>query len=326
MVFTPLVSPAVTPLDTQFQIPEYAVPGEYFSPLTSPAMPAQVQQRSVYSSTSEGASPSDMEIDGSSPQASTSTGPQKGKKTKVQKPAARTVRQSPAMKPQQPKRKPPTSSSIAPRDVAEIMEGFADGASSSSRPGSSHLRVPSGKTSESGSASPEPLSEVLMPPPATPRSTPANGKGRSPMLGPQQQQNSQQGPVTPATLMRLQQSAASQRQQQPSPQAGGATVSIQPAPPALRPNLQVETQVDDLATPTLSARDGGDGGSAMATPRTMPASPSMQPKSASSAKGKKRNSSSHPSPALRPRISPSIKPLLPEGGKFLRACRVLARN
>ena len=32
------------------------------------------------------------------------------------------------------------------------------------------------------------------------------------------------------------------------------------------------------------------------------------------AKGKKRNSSSQPSPALRPRTSPSIKPLLPEGG------------
>src|SRR6186713_529554 len=50
MVFTPLISPAVTPLDTQFRMPDYAVPGEYFSPLSSPALQAQIHtsQRSVY--------------------------------------------------------------------------------------------------------------------------------------------------------------------------------------------------------------------------------------------------------------------------------------
>ncbi|KAL9023421.1 MAG: hypothetical protein Q9196_007209 [Gyalolechia fulgens] len=39
--FTPLVSPAVTPHDGKFRYPDYAVPGEYFSPLTSPALEAQ---------------------------------------------------------------------------------------------------------------------------------------------------------------------------------------------------------------------------------------------------------------------------------------------
>ncbi|KAJ5238702.1 hypothetical protein N7468_003321 [Penicillium chermesinum] len=40
-LYTPLVSPAMTPLESQFRLPEYTILGEYFTPLTSPALEAQ---------------------------------------------------------------------------------------------------------------------------------------------------------------------------------------------------------------------------------------------------------------------------------------------
>ena len=103
--------------------------------------------------------------------------------------------------------------------------------------------------------------------------------------------------------------------------------------PVLRPINTTDTNLDQ-STPTMSARK---------TPRYGPASapitaatsvfPSPQLGAMASPTGtgpgrrsdpklrardsKKRNSqgSVHVSPALRPKISPSIKPLLPEGGK-----------
>jgi hypothetical protein len=52
--FTPLVSPAVTPYDARFQIPDFTVPGAYFSPLTSPALNAQSQQHHQSQATTSG--------------------------------------------------------------------------------------------------------------------------------------------------------------------------------------------------------------------------------------------------------------------------------
>ena len=46
--FTSLVSPAVTPPEELFNIPEYTVPGAYFSPLCSPALHAQNELQSVH--------------------------------------------------------------------------------------------------------------------------------------------------------------------------------------------------------------------------------------------------------------------------------------
>lgn len=45
-LYTPLVSPAMTPLENQFRLPEYTIPGEYFTPLTSPALEAQNSNQS----------------------------------------------------------------------------------------------------------------------------------------------------------------------------------------------------------------------------------------------------------------------------------------
>jgi hypothetical protein len=41
MTSTPLVSPAVSPLGPNFNMPEYTIPGAYFSPLASPALRPQ---------------------------------------------------------------------------------------------------------------------------------------------------------------------------------------------------------------------------------------------------------------------------------------------
>jgi hypothetical protein len=326
MVFTPLVSPAVTPLDSQFQIPEYTVPGEYFTPLTSPAMQAQPpHQRSVYGSvrgsdTSEAASPSDMEVDTSPAMAhATPSSTSKGKKPAKTKPMPRQVQHSPAMKAQ--RKKAPTSTTIVGKDLVDMMEGITEPASrGSSRPGSSSLHLPGAKTSESNSISPEPLSEILMPPPATPRS---GSKGRSPNLGPQDSapgRGANNSPATPATLMRLQNSSTSGRGTQNSSSAPASRST-----PTLLPNLanlrSLPPSSEGATTPLASASNEGGRSSAPPKSAGLPLSPNTPAQASGSGtpratpKGKKRNSSTQPSPALRPKISPSIKPLLPEGSR-----------
>ncbi|KAI9875582.1 MAG: hypothetical protein M1830_008321 [Pleopsidium flavum] len=347
MVFTPLVSPAVTPLDTQFRIPEYTIPGEYFSPLTSPALEAQnaAAHRSVYgtarSETSIGTSPIDMSLDmGASPASSMTP----LRKSRRKAPAAtsrnpRTVLQSPAMKPQS-RRKQPSSTVIPPKEVAEIMEDARNLKATSTNTGT--LPVPyTQDSSEAESISPEPLSEALMPPPATPRSGSA---GKSPYLTAQHVGSRSapllpmtNEPATPASLMKLRKQAnrtGSMRQEEREGDLEIVEDITLPEAATSRPFLppiNTAQANDDQTTPTLSARR---------TPKLGPTSaplstsssimPSPQFRALASPTGsvarrmdskptgrasKKRNSTSsvHVSPALRPKISPSIKPLLPEG-------------
>ena len=347
MVFTPLVSPAVTPLDHDFQMPEYAIPGEYFSPLTSPALQAQAQagqhtqphpqQRSAYrlarSDQSETISPVEMNFD-TTFENSYATPPAKKSKRKSASTAARgnggkaattarAVRQSPAMKGQ--RRRPTSTASASQAAAAGVTPSQA-------------LKLPqshSRQTSESAdSLSPEPPLDASghgMLPPSAPRSTSA---GRSPYLTPQshaQQPPAANVPATPASLMNIAKSGSDSGTAATS-EATDLTMqgSTLPAPamtdegtPRLHPlNIQVDSQV----TPTMSARMPAASGTAGSAASSIPPSPAMgsatSPNSGAAAhadfkvptKGKKRNSSSQPSPALRPRISPSIKPLLPEGG------------
>ncbi len=66
MSFTPLVSPAVTPLETHFSIDaQFTVPGAYFSPLTSPALHAQTDPNAVFDPrlTASSTSPLDIDVD-----------------------------------------------------------------------------------------------------------------------------------------------------------------------------------------------------------------------------------------------------------------------
>ncbi|KAK6536954.1 hypothetical protein TWF281_001161 [Arthrobotrys megalospora] len=179
MVFTPLVSPAVTPLDTSFRVPEYSVSGAYFSPLTSPALDAQAlgyMQRKLPKSPVEPAEPSNLN-------------PKKAvrRKSVTGRAPARVVRQSPSMKPQPGRRKPaPAVPSLELTDAAMAEITSQSPRTPASRKGGLKIpieaHIPSSRDSSSAdSISPEPLSESLMPPPPAPGSSHA----RSPMLPPQ---------------------------------------------------------------------------------------------------------------------------------------------
>ena len=364
MVFTPLVSPAVTPLDTQFRYPDYPVPGEYFSPLTSPALEAQnhAAQRSVYgavrgSDTSNTTSPIDMNLDFSAP--SSTSNPAAIRKSRRKTSAAalknptRAVRQSPSMKPQSSRRKQSASTTIPPKEVAGIIEDARRAKSSNNRPMTADGKLPmppSQDSSEAESISPEPLSEILMPPPATPKSTSAS---RSPYLAAKQTGSQaapaptpslDNAPATPASLMKIRKQAGNgtngpHRPSSLKEQANMAEADMElimedmalPEPakattkPSLTPINTAEANGNDN-TPTLSARKtpkhGPQSAPLSATSSVFP-SPLASPRGVTPARrgelkvtGKKRNSSSsvHVSPALRPKMSPSIKPLLPEGG------------
>ncbi|MCJ1389284.1 hypothetical protein MMC18_002140 [Xylographa bjoerkii] len=355
LVFTPLVSPAVTPVDTQFRIQEYTIPGEYFSPLTSPALEAQNRpvQRSVYgpmrSDTSDTASPVEMDIDQSiSSLATNSAALRKSKRKSTSgstKPPGRSVRQSPAMKPQS-RRKQASSTVIPPQEVAEIIEDARrtkqNGTVQSSN---GKLPLPCGQdSSEAESVSPEPLSEILMPPPATPR---PGSVGRSPYLKARGSQSAPTRPIsdlpaTPASLMRIQKNTTNGAQEiQEMKQSNSLAEAemeqimegiILPESAGVKPVLPILDTIclgDDQATPTLAAKKTPASAS-IPVSYTVPPSPQVGSAvaspggsttgrrgdvKASGRGGKKRSNTitSQASPAIRPKISPSIKPLLPEG-------------
>lgn len=365
MIFTPLVSPAVTPLDTQFQYPDYPAPGEHFSPLVSPALEGQrhANQHSGCgtvrnSDTSDTTSPLDMNIDFSAPVSASSSTPvrkSRRKLTSTSKSLGRAVKQSPSMKPQS-RKKQSTSSNMLPKEVSGIIED----AEKSKKLGNkmvmsgAQIGLPYNQdSSEAGSISPEPLSEILMPPPATPRSS---SSSRSPYLN-AKQSGSQSAPIipmggepaTPASLMKISKEAGKGGTGHGQPSSSKEQVSLgdggieqgmedivlpEPANAGTRPKLTpLDTSNEKLKeTPIISGQNN------KSTPSTAPgtankshfASPALsamtspssslptkraEPK-ATGRDSKKRtsNSSVHVSPAIRPKMSPSIKPLLPEGG------------
>ncbi|KAI4113441.1 MAG: hypothetical protein LQ345_005582 [Seirophora villosa] len=356
--FTPLVSPAVTPHDAQFRYQDYAVPSQYFSPLTSPALEAQKNgtQRSVYSAlrgsdTSDTTSPVDMNIDPSLQSSAPATTRKARRKPSnaAQRPPSRSVRQSPSMKPQS-RKKHSSNTSIPGNKVSGIAEDAENARRSfqanqhaiGRQPGTISL-----ESSEAESISPEPLSEILMPPPATPKSASASKSPQlaaKPVSQPTPAAPMSDKPATPASLMKIRKgagrSAGSALKEQSFlveseleqtmeaitlPDAAKSSAKR----PALTP-LRTSDANEDEVTPTMSARK---------TPKIAPTSapvtaassvfpsPSSitSPNTSTSSKrgdprlggpgGKKRTNSSsvQVSPALRPRISPSIKPLLPEG-------------
>ncbi|GAB7354415.1 hypothetical protein MBLNU459_g4908t1 [Dothideomycetes sp. NU459] len=235
MAFTPLVSPAVTPQDSHFQnLPEYTIPGAYFSPLTSPALQAQngSQQQSQQTrpqsqpqsqpqydhhmqgyytnpstaGSSLATSPVDLNMDVDMMNEGLSLPePARKMRRKAQTPRSSgpstRVRQSPIVKAQ--KRKSTTLASIMPaqevnRTLREVQ----------SQPGSAGLlrNQPFHDSSGTESISPEPLSEAVMGPPPRPASS-----VHSPALHGQSQSApasacfnaSSVGPATPASLMSL---------------------------------------------------------------------------------------------------------------------------
>ena len=376
MNFTPLGTPAVTPHDAQFNPAQFTVPGEYFSPLVSPALEGQQQNRNNHhnaSASASTASPVDFDMDmnvlgeSATQQQSSQSGKAGGRRTRRTSAAstrggARKVAQSPIQKANAGggKRKSGLSSVIPPKEVTELLEMHAHTRMSPTSPASARLGGRGAYASSSDSISPEPLSEGLMRPPPKPHSArqspmiSANVKHHSPLVGPNGVGTM---PATPASLMRLSGNKDSPNGLSvPHTIHEGHTDDIPMLddlilPDAAAPVVDARTTLSRIdtastngggdATPKVSAR----GGSSRSGPKSAPLLPlqqagtpttakpsplastvtspissvsspmlSRQPSSSKSRTAKKRGSvNALVSPALLPRISPSIKPLLPSG-------------
>lgn len=338
MAFTPLVSPAVTPLEAHFNIPEYTVPGAYFSPISSPAMHAQNEPRSVYdtrrSDPTSAASPNDMSIDAGPTSASNGNLVKKAAKKAASKTRTPRVRQSPIVKAQ--RRKGGGSTVISPQALADIVEPASQ--EQPKNPQSSTRSRASTEGSENDSISPEHLSDMAPPPLPTP------GSGRSPFLLGQngysrvQQMNTGNSlsPATPASLMRLskadQTSPALSNLGDGDDQAMDGFSLPEPANPAKPRPPRIDTHSDGQATPTVDSTAATPSFQSLPSPAfTRPgmaastSSPQLSSLNTSNAvrktaqipaRGAKKRSSVSSvqvSPALRPKISPSIKPLIRGG-------------
>lgn len=340
MTFTPLVSPAVTPIDPNLRFPDSTTPGDYFSPLTSPAIEAQNSHSHrkaglQITTPKRGSVPSPVDQPVKTPTVPSSARVQNRKDSRKLsvsgRPSGRSVRPSPLIKPHG--RRKQTSLNISPAGLAELAE---HGQISTTHPveASPNLRAPSTNSDGSGqsSISPEPLSEALMPPPSLPRSA-----GKSPnIVGKTQSPTAANEPATPATLMRL-------PNQESSPQIrnqGSGRIFVphneimedimlpESATTTTLPPLTIDTTrsvADDEVTPTLSAKTPKL--SANSTPRTSVVTTQVrsptdvthkrtESRAGNSMKARQGGAPSHVSPAIRPKISPSIKPLVPHSSKL----------
>ncbi|KAM3086563.1 hypothetical protein ACMFMG_000695 [Clarireedia jacksonii] len=341
MAFTPLVSPAVTPLETHFNVPEYTVPGAYFSPLSSPALHAQTENSLNFDPRHSGTtnSPIDLNADThSAPASSIISSRKSGNRKPGPKPRgnARAVRQSPIVKPRRGKKN--LSTSISAQALGDILEPSSSQASQVKEVASSNS-APSTDQSENGSISPEHLSDMAPPPIPVP-----NPAARSPYISGQKENGARSriplgSPATPASLMRLTQSpngnqeAMGQAMDLDDPSMENFT--LPESATSTRPSLsRIDTQSDGQMTPTLSATGSRTSGfqalpspafarpGAAASASQSPQIDAMNGTSGSArktpliaARGSKKRASTSVlvSPALLPKISPSIKPLLPGG-------------
>ncbi|KAI9771905.1 MAG: hypothetical protein M1840_001675 [Geoglossum simile] len=361
MVFTPLVSPAVTPLDGNFVVPEYTVPRAYFSPLTSPALEAQsYANRSSYPNlnhydNSIVATP-DMNIDlpaTAIPPNQSPAPPRKPRRkmsTTARKPPARVVQQSPSMKPQTRRKAPPGS--LNTKGLKDAVEGAPNTAPNTGESSTSPRRTPGSQpilyhqdSSEGGSISPEPLSEALMAPPPPPLRLGVEGKihispncqTRGSQRATQPEVSSRPAPATPASLMKLQNppmqnttDGGQNDQDFPHTSVVECMVDDGGGPASARSQLpRLDTRnMDDQATPTPSgisrtpvvksigipsSRDHSPQKNTATTPGGAASNKGVDTQSNSRSSKKRSSGSVQVSPALRPKISPSIKPLLPEG-------------
>lgn len=248
---------------------------------------------------------------------------------------AKSIRQSPITKAQ--KKRTASTPSIAKHIIDDIVENASKGQISFAGmlPGPAQTAV-STDTSENSSISPEHITEMLPPPPPPPPQ-PQSAK-QSPTMPPQKNgqiplaySSSGFSPATPASLMRL-----------PSPSidnsnniANGADLIIPEGIDKLELPESITSKSKFATTSQLSQQRSPD----QKTPKgtvapSMPSPVFVRPSGTASASqspqiapsvsrktlhlaprnNKKRSSASvQSSPALRPKISPSIKPLLPGG-------------
>ncbi|OGE56925.1 hypothetical protein PENARI_c002G06317 [Penicillium arizonense] len=328
-LYTPLVSPAMTPLENQFRLPEYTIPGEYFTPLTSPALEAQNAESNSYQFHARQVSdvgfvPTTAEVNhlpGTSapPSPSIIRKPNNRRRpstTTTRLNNARKVKQSPNILAQRKRSTLATNSEEFYNSLTQELN--------STKPRNQDIRslqISSNEGSGQDSVSPEPLSEPLMPPPALPhpRASPAIAPHvPSPGLA-----------ATPSLLMRLQRNSHAQSASSPFGQAQLAEsevpdelmedISLPEAATStqLRPKInRIETAIrtPSLSTNGTSALEPSSASLAPSPCTTAMPSPSgpVPRKEPSRASSRKRPSlsSTHASPQLRPKISPSIQPLV----------------
>ncbi|ROW11223.1 hypothetical protein VMCG_01460 [Cytospora schulzeri] len=369
MSFTPLVSPAVTPLDSQFPMDQhFTVPNAYFSPLTSPALHAQSDPMLMFDmgmSATATSSPEGLESEGNpNPVPTPNSGdlakrPRKSAATKTRVRAS--VGKSPITKPQRKKTgSTPLLNAQVLSELAETADKRAEPrAQASARPqmpessgNASNSSTPGIPDSENSSVSPERLSD--MPPPPLPKSRSAKP---SPCIQPQggstptisssatPRPTGKPSPATPASLMRLPSPSNANKSSVPEGSDPMAADSIENfelpesvssttfQKPALAP---LNTRSPQIRSPALESASGGASAflplpspvsakpgvpaptsqSPQLTPGSSATTPNLRKTPQLAPRGHNKRASistSHVSPALRPRVSPSIKPLLPGG-------------
>ena len=348
------MSPAMTPLEQQYRLPEY-IPGECFTPLTSPALegrnpntnnflfnnPSQQLDMNFVSSPME--FPNHM---ASAPASSSSPGAIRKHRRKMSlqsRAGTRLVRQSPCMRPSNSQQR------------QQIPSGSTEEHSQANTPAgrsSLFVQLSSDESSGQDSASLEPLAEPLMPPPALPR---ANGNGKSPRIAMQESKQAPQSTqaaiapaqsatpaATPATLMRLQ-----NQQHDPSqtPFSRSGSVLVDDATDEVMEDISLpepasgplQSSTPNERTPSLtprqtpaptSARPGSSstGPSPQIGAMSSPAGPVGSKRADSRQRNTKKRQSTNThsaqiSPALRPKMSPSLKPLIkgPSDSEFIKA-------
>ncbi|KAL4938575.1 hypothetical protein BDV06DRAFT_51930 [Aspergillus oleicola] len=346
-LYTPLVSPAMTPLENQFRQPEYTIPGEYFSPLSSPAIEAQHTNANgfpMHSAPMTDVNFVHSPVDSGFHLQSAPSSPGMARKHQRKRPSVSSKSfSSRAKKQQSPSVRPLTRTRSKLTD--EVMTHLADGqVNPTSHPQNGNAqRYNSAESSGQDSVSPEPLSEPLMPPPALP---PAR---KSPTIAPQarQQQNSSE-PATPAMLMRMQRSphtrSASDHNLTPTqlpvtephddimedvilPEAATPSAQLfRPQPSRIDTTIPNSTSSPHVSANTTTHPERQQtslsekhSASIAPSPRSvaMPSPGGPVPRKSETPKlgpvnSRKRQSlsSSHPSPSLRPKISPNIQPLV----------------
>lgn len=345
--FTPLGTPAVTPHENRYQIHDFnaVAPGTDFSLLTSPALEAQLEAQNHQQpqgqpgqyhppGASIGTSPLYRDVDMlgdaaiAQPELAKRVRSTKRSTTTRNSNVAARVRQSPIVKPA--RRKAAVAISIPSKEVSQSVEEAQK--SGPVRPPPSGLEVPrSSDSSEFDSVSPENLSDMGPPPkPGSVIHSPATFAQGT------QQNDHSDCPATPASLMHLQRS--------PNFAVGEDDTLLEdlllpgPSEPLTSP---LDTAIDNasestvtqmharktpkltpISTPSgLAAQTGRP--SPMLNAVASPTSPAFalgsgrraDPKTSRGVKKRNSVSTTLASPALRPKISPSIKPLLSERGK-----------
>ena len=357
MAFTPLVSPAVTPLDPHFTMESgFTVPGAYFSPLTSPALHAQNDSGSGYGQISHpGNSAVEMDLEtGPAPVANAIELVKRSRKTSVAKSRTKTgMTSSPISRPQRKKPGP------SPAIVSQVLSEF-DERNSSQAADSNLLPLPAASTDTSednASVSPENLSDMPPPPiptwrsaskspyiqsqnnnghPSIPTTVTTPALNPTPTAGPSGTDQLPL-PAKPASLMRLPASKAKHPATNQHEQTATDNIESLELPESVSNKhfAPIRTQVLSRDSPRIEPGPANSRSykplsspsiKPFGTPSAATQSPQMHPGSTGPSARKtpkiaprtsrNRAGSVHASPALLPRISPHIKPLLPGSGEL----------